>query len=364
MAYDKRTAYLDFYKQLPTFVPFLSSFFKTGPRDIVNADSVKIDVMRGGRKVAPVVSDITALGGRIKKSEYTNKEFKPPVVAIGVDFNPADLISKAFGKSEYDSAQMEYQVQLQDRIADAMTEIEAQINRNIEYQASQVFQNSAVVNLYDNNGNLAYTIDFKGKGSHFPTASINWSNEDADPDADIYNLDLQIKQDGHVNVKNIVFGRQALHDYLLNYKIQDKFDVRRLNSGMYNPQMDNPAVTSLGEFIIGPKRYDAWLYDEYYDDPVTGDVTPFINPDNVLLLPAAGTINVDFRKIYCRVPTIIGTDPRFENLVPVNLNLGDRAYTARIWTDDAADALLVELKTRPLLIPVSIDTFGCIATGA
>jgi len=361
MAADKRTAYLDAYKQLIVFIPFLSTFFRTNPRDIVNAESVKIDIKRGTRKIAPAISNFTQRGGKLEKSQYTQKEFSPPVIALGGDFAPGDLIEKAFGVDEYTSASQEYMVELQNLIMDTMMEIEAQFNRNAEFQASQIFQTGELT-LYDDQGNVAFTIDFFPKATHFPTVSVPWSDEDSDPDTDIANLIQVIKQNGKVQIKNVVFGKGALDNYLRNTKVDDKFDIRRYQSGDYNPQRQNDDVVLLGDLLIGTNRVTAWKYEGLYEHPDGGAITNFVDDDNVILLPDSSGINVDFRKVYCRVPTITGVDPRFSDVIPSRMNLENRAYTARVWVDGGADALNVELKTRPLLIPVSIDTFGCLTT--
>lgn len=361
MAADKRTAYLEAYKQLITFIPFLSTFFTTNPRDIVSAESVKIDIKRGTRKIAPVISHFTGIGGRLKKSQYTQKEFTPPVVALGGNFAPGDLIEKAFGTDEYSSATEEYMITLQNDIMDTMQEIEAQIFRNFEYQASQIFQ-TGEMNLYDDQGNIAYIIDFFPKATHFPTVAVTWDDEDADPDADIASLIDVIKTDGHVNITNVIFGKTALDEYLRNTKVDDKFDITRYASGLYDPQKQNPDVVLLGDLLIGTNRVKAWKYEGEYEHPSTSTITRFVDDGKVILLPESGGINVDLRRVYCRVPTITGIDPRFAGIVPTNISLENRAYTARVWADGNADALNVELKTRPLLIPVSIDTFGCLTT--
>jgi len=361
MAVDKRTAFLEVYKQLVTFIPFLSTFFMTRPRDIVSAESVKIDIQRGGRKIAPVISNITQIGGKIEKSQYTQKEYIPPVVALGGDFAPGDLIEKAFGKTEYQTAESDYMMQLQDKIIDTMLEIEGQFARNIEYQASQILQ-TGELSLKDSLGNVAYTIDFFPKSTHFPTVTTSWSDANANPDADISALYETIKKNGKVNARNLIFGRVALENYLKNASVEDKFDNRNIIAGQYDPNETNPDVNYLGELLIGAKRFKCWFYEGLYDDPSTGLPVPFVADDKVIMLPDSGSANLDLRKIFCRVPTITGVDPRFAGIVPVNMNLDNRAYTARVWNDANADTLNVELKTRPLLIPVSIDAFGCLDT--
>ena len=363
MAVDKRTAFLEGYKLVFVLKPFLSSFFVTRPRDIVNAESVKIDIKRGSRKIAPAISSISAIGGKIKKSIYTQKEFTPPVLAVSGDFAPGDLTNKAFGMTEYQTADTDYQMQLQDNIQEVMTEAESQIMMNPEYQASQILQTGAM-NLYDDKGEVAFEISFNPKSTHFPTVTTAWSDPTADMDGDLIALYETIKKDAGVNANNIVFGRKALTNYLKGQDVQKKFDVTRIQSGVFNPEEKNPDVNFLGDLMIGYKRFQCWLYEGEYENPskANNDVMPFVDPDNVIMLPDSNAPNVDLRKVWCTVPTITGVDPRFNSLVPNSLVLSDRQFTNRVWVDGGADTLNVELKARPLCIPVSIDAFGCLTT--
>ncbi len=361
MAADKRTAMLAVYQQVMVFIPFLTTFFRTTPNDIKDAESFKIEIKRGSKKIAPVISNITQLGGKIERSQYTQKEFTPPVVALGADFAPGDLIEKAFGKDEYSSASDSYAAQLQALIIDAMQEIEARINRSIEFQCSQILQTGELT-LYDKDGNAAFILDFFPKATHFPTVSVSWSDEDSDPDADIEALARVIKTDGSSTIKNLIFGSTARANYLKNSKVNDKFDITRIQSGQFQPREINEDVTYLGDLLIGSQYYQCWEYTGEYIHPSTGLTTRFIPDDKVVLLPAAGSVNFDFRKVYCTAPTITGVDPRFASIVPTRMSLEDRAYTARVWADGNSDTLNTELKTRPLCVPVSIDVFGCLDT--
>lgn len=363
MAADKRTAFLKGYDEMLNFIPFLSSFFVTSPRDIVNAESVKIDIRRGTRKIAPVISNLTQIGGKIKKSIYTNKEFTPPVVAVSSDFAPGDLTNKAFSMTEYQTADMDYQVQLQTNIADNMNEIEKQISRNPEYQASQILQ-SGSMDLYDDQGNVAFTVSFSPKATHFPTVGTSWSDPAADMNGDILSLYEVIKKDSGANARNLVFGRDALKNYVDGNDFAKVFDLTRVRSGEFNPNEINPDVNFLGDLLVGYKRFQCWLYEGEYENPAAAnnDILSFVESDKIIMLPDAMAPNVDLRKVWCTVPTITGVDPRFAGLVPGSMELSDRQFTTRVWVEGSADTLNVELKARPLCIPVSIDVFGCIDT--
>jgi len=127
----------------------------------------------------------------------------------------------------------------------------------------------------------------------------------------------------------------------------------------------SPDVSLMGEFVVGNQRFIAWIYDGYYEDPANSyTVTPFVAVDKVIMIPDVGAPNTDFRKIYCTVPSISQLMGQDMDVIPTGLNLENRSYTARAYIPSKEDQLIIELKTRCLLIPVSIDSFGCLDTEA
>ncbi len=362
MAANKRTAFVKAYNQLTSYKSFLYSFFTTTSQDIHNAEAIAIEVKRGTRKIAPVISEQVQRGGEIKSSLYTQKEFIPPIVAVSSSFSPGDLTKKQFGKTEYQSAEESYSAQLQVLFGERLMEMEDQVHRNPEFQAAQVFQ-TGKLELRDAKGNIGYTLDFKAKASHFPTVGTNWSDPASDPDADITALRRTIKKDAGVSIKHIIFGKTALENYLKNPNVKEKFDLRRIESGVFDPDEISTDADFLGDILIGTKKLAAWIYEGEYENPSNpGEILPFVEDDKVILLPDPTGTNVDFRGSWCKVPTFGDIDEKYRDLIPTNFMLDDRQFTHRLWNDKDLDLLKTEIKARPLCIPVSIDAFGCLDT--
>lgn len=363
MSANYRTVFERTYRERPIFNPFLSTFFRTGAADISDASTMIIEVKRANSGyIAPVIMDNTQKGALLKNTKYTSKEFTPPLTALGTDFGANDLITKQFGRLSTDLSES-YAMQLINMVQDVMMDIENRFNYQIEYQAAQILQ-SGTVTLYDELGVAAYTISFQPKAAHFPTVSLSWSDENSDPDADITSLANTIRINGQVNIKNLIFGEDALNNYMKNEKTVDKFDVRNYQAGQYNPQEQNEDVDFLGDILIGTKRFRCWFYRGTYKSPVAlaGTETPFVAADKVIMLPDMNSINLDFRKKYLTVPTLVGVSERARPYIPGNLNLGNRAYTVKAYLNDERDSLNIELKNKQMLIPVSIDAFGCLDT--
>jgi hypothetical protein len=248
-------------------------------------------------------------------------------------------------------------------IQEEFVEIEKRFNYQLEFQASQILQ-TGTVTLYDENGIAAYTISFQPKATHFPTVTTNWSDANSNPDADIISLCDVIRTDGQVSVKRLIFGEDALTNYLKNANTTDKFDTLNYNSGVFNPQEQNEDTDFLGDLLIGTKRIQCYLYKGTYKSPVlnAGTETPFVAKDKVIFLPSENSVNLDFRKKYLMVPTIVGVSPDAQAYIPGSMNLGNRAYTVNAYIDAEQDSLHIQLKNKQMLIPVSIDAFGCLDT--
>jgi hypothetical protein len=363
MSVEYKTLFDRVYQQIPIFNPFLTSLFKTGANDISNASTMIIEVKRANSGyIAPVIMDNTQKGALLKNTKYTSKEFTPPLTALGSDFGANDLIFKQFGKLKTDLSQSDA-MSLINMIQEEFVEIEKRFNYQLEFQASQILQ-TGTVTLYDENGIAAYTISFQPKATHFPTVTTNWSDANSNPDADIISLCDVIRTDGQVSVKRLIFGEDALTNYLKNANTTDKFDTLNYNSGVFNPQEQNEDTDFLGDLLIGTKRIQCYLYKGTYKSPVlnAGTETPFVAKDKVIFLPAENSVNLDFRKKYLMVPTIVGVSPEAQAYIPGSLNLGNRAYTVKAYIDSEMDSLSIQLKNKQMLIPVSIDAFGCLDT--
>lgn len=359
-----RKQFIESYIEKPIESNFLTSWFKTGPRDIVRAEEIYIDELRTNDKIAPVMTAQDERVPKIERVDYEERKIIPPKVGWGYDINTADIGGKIFGLDPFDSANYDYTRNLLLFNAEKMRYAEKSINRNIEYQASQILQ-TGKLDLPDMNGKSAYTIDYKPKTTHFPTVATAWSDHaNADPDKDIQNLYNLILRDGKVRAVNIIFGANAWSNYIQNAKVKDKVNLRHANVGIIDPRYLHEDADFVGEFLIGTNRFRCYVYQGFFTD-ADGKDKDFIDSDNVILMPDSASPNSDFRKIYGMVANITGVDPRIAGIVqalPNSMNLGDRAYTFRMWVNDKANSIEAELVTRPILVPVSINSFGCIKT--
>lgn len=359
-----RQKFLESYKEKELKASFLTSWFKTTPRDIVMAEKVRIDVMRSKNIIAPVITTQDERVAKIERSQYEEQEITPPIAGLGYDITAADIGGKIFGLDPFDSTNYDYTRNLLLFNAEKMRVVESAINNHIENQAAQILQ-TGKLDLADASGNSAYKIDYGIKASHLPTVATAWSDRaNADPIQDIENLADVILKDGKVKISNAIFGANAWNNLLENTKIEKRLNFRRADTIIVDPKYFREDATLQGVIKLGSEELRCYTYKSYYEK-ADGTAVAYLDADSVILLPDSFSENYDFRKVYALVPNLTGVDQRLASILqalPDFMNLGDRAYTFRMWINDKGNSIEAELVTRPILIPVSKDSFGCLKT--
>lgn len=246
-----------------------------------------------------------------------------------------------------------------------MVKIEAKIRRAIELQASQVLQ-TGTVTLSDENGNALYTLDYKPKTTHFPTSGTTWGQAGDNKLGDLESLAAVIRADGLTDADMLIFGADALREFLADETVQAQLDNRRMNIGSIGrPETRGQGGTFHGEISIGAYTYQIWSYTGRYTHPQTGTSTAFIDPAKVVMLSSMGRLDATFGAIP-NIGKLLGVDQT--NLLPelpgrVSNDAGGMDLHTNAWLTDDGEQLFAGMGARPLLIPTAIDTYGCLDTG-
>lgn len=340
---------------------FLTSFFTTKPEDITDAEYISYDIERSEEDIAPVLTDISTGANVVSADVFTNKQIKPPAYAVQMPFNVYDLINRMAGYDEYSDARLGYEQKLAMKIIKAWKKLTNIMKRTIEYQASQILQ-TGTVTLYDENGIARYDLDYAPKASHFPSASIAWGVAGYNPITDINSLSQEIKKDSFVRVENLIMGDEAFFQFIAHSEVEKLFDKEGLAVAALNPTLYESGATLQGFVTIGSYRYNVWTYDGTFRNPATGLVENYLNPDSVIFLPNKSKL--DFRKCFGAIPSIDIPFP-LQQFAPANITI-DRSMMMkpRFYIDQKSETFFAEMKARPLLIPVSIDAYGCLDTNA
>lgn len=336
---------------------FLAGMFEVRPRNISNSEKVAIDVVRREEHISPVVG-ISAGPTMNSLKQFTTKEWTPPSINEAQPFDALELTKRNAGQTEYDATDMGFQESFAERLLDGMNTLEGKIRRNREWQASQVLQ-TGTLTLVDEDGNDAYVIDFKPKSSHFPSAGTAW-DAGGDPLADIGDLSDVIRDDSGMDANFLLMGDIAFNAFINNATVKSFLDIRRYEIGEIAPRATGKGGKYQGVIHIGAYQYEIWTYNGRGIIPGDSTNTRMIDRDACIVM--ASELRLD--TVFAGVPMPTETDARFRDILPPRISVPTAIDLApNIWTSLNGKTVMLEIESRPLVIPTAIDGFGNIDTG-
>lgn len=343
------------YMERATAPMFLSGFFQSPAVNFHNSEKVEIDVERDDEDVAIVVTEIGAGGRKNESSLYTNKAFTPPIYKEEATIDGFKLIERQPGQDPFQNP--DYQANAVVRSFDVFRKLERKIRRSVELQASQVLQ-TGTLTLTDDASNSLYTLDFGMKATHEVTVGTAWSGAGT-PIDDIDDIARVIRRDGKSRPDRLIMGNTAMRNFLADSEVQARLDNRSMQVGMVAPEVRGEGATFQGWVWIGNYRFEMWLYDGFYRDPVSGNHVPFVADDKVIVMSSGGRLDLTYGNI-----PIIDRDPRASQFLPPRMSSPDRGIdlVTNAWMSRDGTSLTVFAGARPLTIPTAIDTFGCLDT--
>jgi len=359
MAVDQfRVGWLGLFTQQRRPSGFLQRFFTMKPGGNFKGNKVILDIQRYGEDVAIAVKAGTGPNWN-DADVYTTKEFTPTAYNEGTRFNMEDLINRPAGTDPYTAAYMNWAGEATAYMIKSFAKLDDKIQRAVELQAAQVLQ-TGKLDLTDADGETRYELDFKPKVTHFPQTAISWSSSSSVKEADLLSLANVISADGQAQPDILIMGQTALVHFMDDSAIQAKLDNRRMEMGTINPQLRNSGAVFYGTYKIGTYFFELWAYNGTYKHPETGTVTRFIDDNKVVMMSSTGRLDL----VSAEVPPAYATDPRVADIMPGRLT--DRAagydLMPNVYLSENGKQIKGELETRPLCVPVQIDSFGCLNT--
>lgn len=350
------------YIQEAPATQWLTGFFQARQENFHSSEEVEIDIARNDEDIAIAVQDISAGYRANEDNAYTNKSFKPPIFKEAVSVNAHELLKRTAGNDPFKD--VNFQSSLIVRIFRKMQLVEKKIRRSVELQASQILQ-TGIVTLTDETGASLYTIDFKPKAAHFPTAGTAWSSGAAVPLTDLEALCETIRNNGQGDVDELHFGATAWAEALENTQFKAAFEARRIMLGTISPMQKNAEGGAYrGTLDIGNYQVDIWTYGGRYKNPNGGAITQYLLPGNVIARISTARLDATFGDIP-NIGRLLGAEGN--NLLPAlptrvsNIGGGMDLHT-NVWLSKDGESLMAGIGARPLLVPTAIDSFGCLTT--
>jgi hypothetical protein len=339
---------------------FLNSFFQSPPQNFHDSQMVEIDIQRDTEEVAVVIQDLSTGARQNELLGYTNKAFTPPIYDEEATINSFDLLGRDYGASPFDTPDFQAKAIL--KSFSVFRKLENKIRRAIELQCSQILQTGKLT-LTDAAGNALFTLDYGPRTAHFPTVTTGWAADGltGNPMGDIASLADTVRTNGRKDPKDIIFGTNALSKFFVNAAVKSQLaniGLQKFQEVAPSPNSRGPGATSYGRFFIGNYWYNLWSYNAQYKSPQTGTLTPYVDPDKVIIIGDGARLDCSFGSI----PRLAAPDPRVAKFMPARLSGSDQSLDLSVfaWITPDGKHLKVSCGTRPLCIPTAIDTFGCL----
>lgn len=326
-------------KDQPTF---LRDKFFTKTVTFVTPD-VLIDVRKGTRKMTPFVNP-TASAPISQRGGYHTERYAPAAVKEKRAIDVWQLQTRLAGEIVMNSGKTPAE-RAAVLLAQDVKEMKNNLQRREEWMAAQVLFTGKVEVKGEAVDDV---IDFGFTMKESLAGEKRWGQSQADIFGDILTWQTKVQKESGYRPNTLIASAATIDKILRDEKVLKLTD----NHGL---QFGNNDYSNLGQGaaycgrLTGMVNVDLYSYDNYYDDPKTGEVKPFV-PENTICLcnPAA-----EFTRLFGAITFMdrnsaddIGRFKTFEGEYLID------SYSAK-----DPDAQFVTIESRPLFVPNQVDSY-------
>jgi hypothetical protein len=285
---------LDVLEQIHVPGDFLLTNFVDPVAEEHTTDTIDIDVVKHGKKMAPFVSPvregvvITKEGMQTRTHRIPYTKMKDSITAqMALNRLPGDTIYS--GRTAGDHAARE--------MGRILANFDQMIFRREEFMAAQALQTGKV--LVSGEG-VSYEIDFGMDASHLDTRTGTdaWDDDGAAIQSDLAEWADLVYDDSGLNATDAILGALAAKEMMANATFNGSLDRRLIDRG----------EIKIERLPLGVKYYgfdresglDIWGYEEEYYDEGTSTEKELIDPKKVIVLSR----NLRFTRHYGAIQNI------------------------------------------------------------
>lgn len=331
-------------KPVPTF--FKTMFFGTTRE--YTAEHVDVDIMIGGREVAPYVGEQVP-PTVVDKKGFKTYSFTPPHIRLSMATRAEHLRSRNIGEHIYQDASPESRAAKQ--AGEDLARLDAMIGRREEIMCVQALEDGVLTMTGDG---YSATADFAAMGTnwaadHKVTPGVTWDN------ATVANRRIRqnlwdwaqiVNEDSGLLVDNVIMGVDAFGAFMADVEDADGLlhgllDNRRIEMGLIDSDTLRMGAQYIGT-LKGLTEMDLWVYPEKDEGG-----NRILDPDKIIM--ASSQARAEMR--YGAVPIARGVD----NDSAITLVAGARVPDSEVMKNPAQRVLY--LSSRPIPVPIEINGF-------
>ncbi len=267
----------------------VDTYFPYSPANMHKEDKVYFDTKKGGRKVAPMISEY----GKTKellREPYQTDAITPPKIGGSRSITP-EMVAKRIAGENIFSGGLTPDKRAAMLEAEDMKDILNSIKRRQELMVRQLFLTgtvTAIAGFDDDSVVNDVNIDYGMSADLMVTLSgtDKWDNSSSDPYEQLIAKRSLVNERSGLIVTSVLLGRsawKALRNHA-NYKSMFTQYNPAFNFGEMSPAIKGNGITYLGR--INEAAIDLYMYDGYVHNPTTGLAEPTIPDDCVLGIPS------------------------------------------------------------------------------
>ena len=326
-------------ERMPKAKTFLRDTFFTDVQTF-DTDTVDVDIVKGGRELAPFVHP--KLGSRPRSNQgFSTKTYRAPLVSESMVTTGEDLMHREPGETLYSGVTPAAR-QMRKNARDLMTMNNA-ITRREEWMAAQVLFTGKIPVIGDG---LNEEIDFNFTQSVTLT-SDKWSAEGTDILGQLEDWRETVQKNGYVNANMMVMDRKAASALVNNKQMKELLDTKNYELAKIAPRELPSGATYIGSY--GKLGLDFYQYNDWYLDDFTDPASPTTRqlvPDGTVALLST---EAQFSRLYGAIAYAPYGETEFVT------EEADRV--AHAWVERRPDRKFLGLDSRPLLVPHEVDSW-------
>ena len=335
--FETRTLLAAVEQMKPARTFLRDTFFNPSNAVVSMTENVDIDIVKGARRLAPFVHP--RIGSKTVDSlGYTTKTFKPPLVAPDYGFTGEDLQVRLPGENIYSSASPDER--LTRLVGQKLAEFDELITRREEWMCAKALFTGKVPVIGEG---VNYEIDFNFTNStSISVAKSKWnytaSDYTGDPIKDMKTWKRALVKACGYAPTIAVMSPDAADAFMAHPVVETYFNKLRLKFGEIAPRETLPGVNFV--CFLPELGITVYSYEEWFVDPADNTEKVLV-PEKTVMLASP---NAGFKMMYGAV-------------IDVEMGTFAMPRVPKSWTVPKPSARYLQLSSRPLPVPVLVDSY-------
>lgn len=311
---------------------FLNSFFTM--EQLESTEEIHFDIETGRRRIAPFVSPVVA-GKVVKQNGYQTKTFKPAYVKDKRVFTPQGALKRAIGErlgGELSPAQ-----RLQIKLATELSDQISMLGRRLELMSVEAVRRGKVIVKGDQYPEVE--VDF-GRAANLTkvlTGGVRWGEAGVEPLDDLDKWAMEVSLASGAAANTVVMDHKAWQLFSTSSKVEKQLDRIRGRD-----QLQSTVGGHGAKYMGNTGVYDIWVYTDWYEDPDTGNVTPYL-PDYTVIMTG---------------PDLEGTRC-FGAIQDEKAGFEAMQFFPKSWLEEDPAVRYLLMQSAPLMVPYRINASLC-----